>query len=101
MQLILSDDGLDGWDLGDLMPLRLGVLSMQWVLAAPAPLGLDRDDHIHLEVDDQLERGGLLDGEVSGLPTIDEFVYISGGALPEVVGAWSISHEAPHLRKLL
>ncbi len=48
-----------------------------------------------LEVDDQLERGGLLDGEVSGLPTLDEFVYISGGALPEVGGAWSISHEAP------
>jgi hypothetical protein len=64
MQLILGDDRLHGWDLGDLMPLGLAIFSMQGVLTAGAALGLDGDDHLHPLDRDQ--RAGV--PLVAGLP---------------------------------
>ena len=48
VQLVLRDDRFDRWDLRHLMPLGLGILALQRVLAAAAPLGLDRDHDIDL-----------------------------------------------------
>src|SRR6516225_9982172 len=46
-----------------------------------------------LEVDDQLELRGLLDGEIRGLSPLENLVDVGGGA-PKVVGeARPIGHE--------
>jgi len=51
-----------------------------------------------LEVDDQLEFGGLLDGQVSWLGALDDPVN-QGGCAPEVIGvARSIGEETPRER---
>ena len=64
MPLILGDDRLHGWDLGDLMPLGLAIFSRPGVLTAGAALGLDGDDHLHPLDRDQ--RAGV--PLVAGLP---------------------------------
>jgi hypothetical protein len=46
MQLILGHHGLHGWELGHLMPLGLGILSRQGMLAAATALRLNWDDDI-------------------------------------------------------
>jgi hypothetical protein len=48
MPLILGHRRLDRWKLHYLLPLGLGILSRQAMLAVWTALGLDRDDDIDL-----------------------------------------------------
>jgi hypothetical protein len=52
-----------------------------------------------LEVDDELERGGLLDGEVSRLGPFEEFVHVRGEALSPLGTIGPIAHEPTRLDK--
>src|SRR5215831_19493213 len=53
-----------------------------------------------LEVDDQIELGGLLHWQIGGLRTLQDFVHINDGAAVEGRGAWSIRREAPYYDEL-
>ena len=68
MQLILRHHRLHGWDLRHLMPLGLGVRSLQGVLAAWTTLRLDRDDGIDLLDRQQRPRLPLMTGLPAGPP---------------------------------
>src|SRR5262249_46947520 len=48
-----------------------------------------------LEVNDQLELGGLFDGEVAGFGAFEDLVYERGGAPKQISKVWSIGHKAP------
>src|SRR5215470_9815939 len=53
-----------------------------------------------LEVDDQLELGGLFDREVSGFGALQNLVYVGGGAMEAVGDVRGVGHEAAGLREL-
>src|SRR5712692_10125771 len=53
-----------------------------------------------LEVDDQLERGGLLDGQVRGLGAFEDLVHISGRAAERIDIIRPIGQEATGVDKL-
>jgi hypothetical protein len=53
-----------------------------------------------LQVDDQLERGGLLDGQVGEFGAFQDLVHIGGGAVLVRRRARPVRHEATHVRKL-
>src|SRR5262245_37167414 len=53
-----------------------------------------------LEIDDQLELGGLLDGEIGGFCTFQDLVDVGCGAPGNVPTARPIRHEATDLRLL-
>src|SRR5438128_213169 len=48
-----------------------------------------------LEVDHQLELGGLLDGQVGWFGALQHFVHIDGGVPMYVRQTWPIGHETP------
>jgi len=48
-----------------------------------------------LEVDHQLECGGLFDGQVGGLGPLQELIHIGGGAMKVGGEAWPIGEEPP------
>src|SRR5262249_46717990 len=50
-----------------------------------------------LEVDDQLEFGGLLDGKVGGLGALEDLVHVNCGLLEDVGKARSVGHQPPEL----
>jgi hypothetical protein len=50
-----------------------------------------------LEVDDQLELGRLLDGEIAGLGAFQNLVHVGRGAPKQIGAVRSIGHEAPDL----
>src|SRR5262249_23556388 len=52
-----------------------------------------------LEVDDQLELGGLLDGEVGGLGTLEDLVDKRCGAAIQTGCTVPVGHEAPSVWK--
>src|SRR3954471_3330090 len=54
-----------------------------------------------LEVDKQLELGGLLDGQVCRLCTLQYPVHIGRGAAKQVSIAWAVTHQAAFLGKSL
>src|SRR5262245_24123630 len=43
-----------------------------------------------LEVDHQLELGGLFDGEIGGLGALQDFVHVAGRASAKVEPAWGV-----------
>ena len=47
-----------------------------------------------LEVDDQLELGRLLDGQIPGLRTLENLVHVGGGTARQVGQIWPIGDEA-------
>src|SRR5258708_29459686 len=53
-----------------------------------------------LHVDDQLEPGGLLDGEVGGLGALEDLVHVHRAAPKQVVDVGAIGDETAHLDKL-
>ena len=53
-----------------------------------------------LEIDDQLELGGLLDGEVGGLGAFEDLVHVGGGTSYLVVEVHRIRHETARLDEL-
>src|SRR6266566_8199014 len=53
-----------------------------------------------LEVDHQLELGGLLDGEVSGLGAFEDLVHINSGTPKQIGEIRAIRHQASSLDKL-
>src|SRR5262249_56824051 len=48
-----------------------------------------------LEIDHQLELGGLLDRQVGGLRTLENLVHVGSGAPIQISKVRSIGHEAP------
>src|SRR5262245_55453742 len=48
-----------------------------------------------LEVDDQLELRGLLDGQVGGLGALEDLVHVGGSELKHISTVRSIGHKAP------
>ena len=48
-----------------------------------------------LQVDHELEFGGLLDGKVGGLGALQDLVHVKGGAPKQLGKARPIGHEAP------
>src|SRR5260370_2688785 len=48
-----------------------------------------------LQVDDQLELGGLLDGQVAGLGTLQDAVNVPCGTPPLISDVRTVRHEAP------
>src|SRR5262245_15550975 len=53
-----------------------------------------------LDVDDQLELGGLFDGEVARLGALQDLVHVRGAALVEIEKARPVRHETPGLHTL-
>src|SRR4030095_1693428 len=53
-----------------------------------------------LEVDDQLELRGLLDGQVAGLGAFQDLVHVGGGAPLQVKKVCAIGHKTASLRVL-
>src|SRR5215469_8125116 len=53
-----------------------------------------------LGIDDQLERGGLLDREVPRLGTLQNLVHVAGGAVEEIGEARAIAYEGTGLSEL-
>src|SRR2546426_11666379 len=53
-----------------------------------------------LEVDDQIELGRLLDGQVAGLGALQNLVHVGGGTAPQVVRIWPISDEAANVGEI-
>src|SRR5439155_17477767 len=53
-----------------------------------------------LEVDDQLELGRLLDGQIPGLRTLENLVHVGGGAAVQVRKVRAIGHETPGIHSL-
>src|SRR5262249_53383851 len=53
-----------------------------------------------LEVDDQLELRGLLDGQVARLGTFQNLVHIRGGAPVQVGNVHAVRHKPPSLYKI-
>src|SRR5262249_6617592 len=53
-----------------------------------------------LEVDDELELGGLLDREISGLGPFENLVYVDGRPPHSVGDAWPIRQETARLGEL-
>src|SRR5207253_3164217 len=53
-----------------------------------------------LEIDHQLESGGLLDGEIRGLRAFEDLVHVGRGAPGQIRKVRSIGHEAPGIDKL-
>src|SRR5262245_14618554 len=53
-----------------------------------------------LEIDDQLELGGLLDGEITGLGPLKDLVYVGGGAPMGVGEARAERDEPPGVNEL-
>ena len=53
-----------------------------------------------LEVDDELKFRGLLDGEVSGLRTIENLVHLGCRAPKQILRLYAVSHQAAGVRKL-
>jgi hypothetical protein len=51
-----------------------------------------------LEVDDQLERGRLLDRQVSGLRTFQDLVDIDGGSVPRPLDTRAVGKKTPRRR---
>src|SRR5437764_11539271 len=47
-----------------------------------------------LEVDDQLELGGLLDGKIAGLRALEDLIHVRGRPPEQIVKVWPIGHEA-------
>src|SRR5215831_9066142 len=48
-----------------------------------------------LEVDDELELGGLLDWQVGGLSALEDLVHVAGGATEDVSRVHPIGHQTP------
>src|SRR5713101_1966184 len=53
-----------------------------------------------LEVDEQLELGGLLDGKVGRLGTLENLVDVDGGATPHIDAARPIANQATGCGKI-
>src|SRR5262245_40523279 len=53
-----------------------------------------------LQIDDQIELGGLLDGQVARIGALQDLVHIRGRPSPPVGGACSIRHETAALHEL-
>ena len=51
-----------------------------------------------LQVDDQLEFDGLLDGQVGGLRTLEDLIHIAGSVPKQISQARSIGYQ-PHVLK--
>ena len=52
-----------------------------------------------LEVDDELELHGLLNGQIGRLGAFQDLVYIDGSAPEQISKWWSIGHKTAHLHK--
>ena len=52
-----------------------------------------------LEVDDQLEFGGLLDGQIRGFGSSENLVHVAGRTAVQIAKVRPIGHEASSLRK--
>src|SRR5215813_9220820 len=50
-----------------------------------------------LEIDDQLELGGLLHREIGGLRALEDLVHICGSSMGCVSGIWTIGYKATRL----
>src|SRR6266568_8628765 len=53
-----------------------------------------------LQIDEQLEPGGLLDGQVSWLGAFEDLIHVGRGAPMQVGDARSVGNEAAEFRKL-
>src|SRR5215831_10295479 len=53
-----------------------------------------------LKIDNQLELGGLLDGQVGGLGALEDLVHVGSGAPSQISAVHSIGHKAPGIDKL-
>src|SRR5947209_1576274 len=53
-----------------------------------------------LQVHDQLELGGLLDGQVAGLCTLEDLIHVGSGTPIQIGKVRSIGHKAPGIDKL-
>ena len=88
------------------MPLSQCGRQSSWLTSSPDHLiGLQEDGRGNrqtkglggLQVDDQLELGGLLHGEVGRFGIFEDLVHIGGGAPMAVREARPIGHQAPSL----
>src|SRR5262249_3910303 len=53
-----------------------------------------------LEVDDEVELGRLLHGQVGGLGPLEDLLHVAGGAAEELGDAGPVGHEPAHAREL-